>query len=65
MAERGRGARAVDLAVVVAAAVAVTLALDVLDLPSTSLFGGLVAGLARGLVGRRRLTVPRPATTAA
>ena len=65
MAERGRGARAVDLAVVVAAALAVTLALDVLDLPSPSLFGGLVAGLARGLVGRRRLTVPRPATTAA
>ncbi|MGY1679663.1 AbrB family transcriptional regulator [Geodermatophilus sp. SYSU D01176] len=65
MAESGRGARALDLAVVVAAGLAVTLALDVLDLPSPSLFGGLLAGLARGLVGRRRLAVPRPATTAA
>ncbi|MGR6967242.1 AbrB family transcriptional regulator [Geodermatophilus sp. URMC 61] len=61
----GRGARVGDLALVVAAALAVTLALDVLDLPSPSLFGGLLAGLTRGLAGRRRLTVPRQATTAA
>jgi membrane AbrB-like protein len=61
----GRGARAADLALVVVAALALTLALDVLDLPSPSLFGGLVAGLVRGLAGRRRLAVPRPATTAA
>ena len=65
MAEAGWGARAADLAAVVTAALAVTLALDVLDLPSPSLFGGLLAGLARGLGGRRRLAVPRPATTAA
>jgi membrane AbrB-like protein len=55
----------VDLALVVVAALAVTLALDVLDLPSPSLFGGLVAGLVRGLTGRRRLAVPRPATAVA
>jgi membrane AbrB-like protein len=61
----GRGARAADLALVVVAALALTLALDVLDLPSPSLFGGLLAGLARGLAGRRRLAVPRPVTTAA
>ena len=65
MAERRWGERAVDLALVVAAALAVTLALDVLDLPSPSLFGGLVAGLVRGLAGRRRLAVPRPATAVA
>ncbi|WP_100502139.1 AbrB family transcriptional regulator [Geodermatophilus chilensis] len=65
MAEPGWGVRAADLAVVVAAALAVTLALDVLDLPSPSLFAGLLAGLARGLAGRRRLAVPGPATTAA
>ena len=61
----GSGARAADLALVVVAALALTLALDVLDLPSPSLFGGLLAGLARGLAGRRRLAVPRPVTTAA
>jgi membrane AbrB-like protein len=65
VAERGWGARAVDLALVVVAGLAVTLAFDVLDLPSPSLFGGLLAGLARGLVGRRRFPVPQPATTAA
>jgi membrane AbrB-like protein len=61
----GWGARAVDPALVVAAALAATLAFDVLDLPSPSLFGGLLAGLARGLAGRRRLAVPRPGMTAA
>ena len=60
-----RGARAVDLALVVAAAVAVTLAFGVVDLPSPALFGGLLAGLARALGGRRRLAVPEPGTTAA
>jgi uncharacterized protein len=65
VAERGWGVRAVDLALVVAAGLTLTLAFDVLDLPSPSLFGGLLAGLARGLVGRRRLAVPRSATTAA
>ena len=65
MAGAGRGARVADAALVVTAAVALTLAFDVLDLPSPSLFGGLLAGLLRGLAGRRRLAVPKPATTAA
>ncbi|SDN51655.1 AbrB family transcriptional regulator [Geodermatophilus sp. DSM 45219] len=61
----GRAARVADAALVVAGALAATLAFDVLDLPSPSLFGGLLAGLVRGLAGRRRLVVPKPATTAA
>lgn len=61
----GRAARVADAALVVAGALAATLAFDVLDLPSPSLFGGLLAGLVRGLAGRRRLFVPKPATTAA
>jgi membrane AbrB-like protein len=61
----GRGARAADLVFVVVAALVLTLALDVLDLPSPSLSGGLLAGLAHGLAGRRRLAVPRPVTVAA
>jgi membrane AbrB-like protein len=65
MGGRGWWARLGDTALVLAAALAVTLALDVLDLPSPSLFGGLLAGLVRGLAGRRRLAVPRQATTAA
>ena len=65
MAGAGRGARVADAALVVTAAVALTLAFDVLDLPSPSLFGGLLAGLVRGLAGRHRLAVPKPATTAA
>ena len=65
MAGAGWGARVADAALVVTAAVALTLAFDVLDLPSPSLFGGLLAGLVRGLAGRRRLAVPKPATTAA
>ncbi|SNS66106.1 hypothetical protein SAMN06893096_106100 [Geodermatophilus pulveris] len=65
MAEPGWGARAADAALVVAVAAGLALALDVLDLPSPALFGGLLAGLARGLAGRRRLAVPKPVTTAA
>lgn len=61
----GRAARVADAALVVTGALAATLAFDVLDLPSPSLFGGLVAGLVRGLAGRRGLAVPRPATTVA
>jgi membrane AbrB-like protein len=65
VAESGRIARLADAALVVAAAVVVTVLFDALDLPSPSLFGGLVAGLVRGLAGRRRLVVPRPAMIAA
>jgi hypothetical protein len=54
-----------DWTVVVAAAVAVSLLLARLHVPSPTLFGGLVAGLARALGGRTGLGVPRPAMTAA
>ncbi|HEX2072463.1 MAG TPA: AbrB family transcriptional regulator [Geodermatophilus sp.] len=64
MGGTGWVARAGDAALVVAGALAATLAFDVLDLPSPSLFGGLLAGLVRGLAGRTRLTLPRPAMTA-
>jgi membrane AbrB-like protein len=61
----GRFARLGDAALVLAAALAATLAFDALDLPSPSLFGGLVAGLVRGLAGRRRTAVPKLGMTAA
>jgi membrane AbrB-like protein len=60
-----RSARAADLALVVVAALALTLALDVLDLPAPALLGGLLAGLARGLAARCPLAVPGAVTTAA
>jgi membrane AbrB-like protein len=53
-----------DLAAVVAVAVAVTAAFTALGLPSPALFGGLLAGLIRALVPRRRVEVPDAATTA-
>ncbi|RBY78345.1 AbrB family transcriptional regulator [Geodermatophilus sp. TF02-6] len=65
MGGTGRIVRVADAALVAVAALAATLAFDVLDLPSPSLFGGLVAGLVRGLAGRWRPAVPRPVTTAA
>ncbi|MGY1689277.1 AbrB family transcriptional regulator [Geodermatophilus sp. SYSU D01105] len=65
MAGRGRIVRLGDAALVVAGAVVATLAFDTFDLPSSSLFGGLLAGLVRGLAGRRRLAVPRPGVLAA
>ncbi|MGY1705918.1 AbrB family transcriptional regulator [Geodermatophilus sp. SYSU D00697] len=65
MTGRGRIVRLGDAALVVAGAVVATLAFDTLDLPSSSLFGGLLAGLVRGLAGRRRLAVPRPGMLAA
>jgi uncharacterized protein len=39
--------------------------LDRTGVPSAALFGGLLAGLVRGLAGRRPLGVPRPAAAAA
>ncbi|SEP24931.1 AbrB family transcriptional regulator [Trujillonella endophytica] len=57
--------RWVDLGAVLAGAVLASLALDALGLPSAALFGGLLAGLVRGLAGNRRLDLPRPAVTAA
>ncbi|MGY1773439.1 AbrB family transcriptional regulator [Blastococcus sp. SYSU D00813] len=59
------GRRWGDVLLVVAAAVAAAVVLGLLGLPSAALFGGLLAGLARGLAGRRRLVLPRPAVMAA
>ncbi|MEX5721366.1 AbrB family transcriptional regulator [Geodermatophilus maliterrae] len=39
--------------------------LDRAGVPTAALFGGLLAGLVRGLVGRTRLPVPRPAIATA
>ncbi|MGK5110564.1 MULTISPECIES: AbrB family transcriptional regulator [unclassified Geodermatophilus] len=65
MGGEGRIARLVDGVLVVAGALVATVVFDALDLPSPSLFGGLLAGLVRGLAGRRRLVVPRPGMMAA
>ncbi|MGY1739325.1 MULTISPECIES: AbrB family transcriptional regulator [unclassified Blastococcus] len=54
-----------DAALVLGGAGAATAVLGVLGLPSAALFGGLFAGLVRGLAGRRRLVLPRPAVMAA
>lgn len=59
------GRRWGDVLLVVAAAVAAAVVLGLLGLPSAALFGGLLAGLVRGLAGRRRLVLPRPAVMAA
>ena len=59
-----RWQQVLDLAVVVAAAVAVSLTFAALGVPSPALFGGLVAGLVRALGFPGQVNVPRPATTA-
>ena len=61
----GRRARVLDAAAVVAGGVAAGVVLAWAHVPSAALFGGLLAGLVRGLAGRTRLAVPRPAMTAA
>jgi uncharacterized protein len=61
----GRRRLVLDWAGVVAGAVVVSLLLSAAHVPSPTLFGGLVAGLARALGGRTRLAVPRSALTAA
>jgi membrane AbrB-like protein len=53
-----------DLTVVVAGAVAVSLAFAAIGVPSPALFGGLVAGLVRALGRRGRGRVPGPVATA-
>lgn len=53
-----------DLAVVVAAAVAVSIGFAALGVPSPALFGGLVAGLVRALGLPGRVDVPGPVATA-
>jgi membrane AbrB-like protein len=61
----GRGGRrAVDLALVVAGAVAASAAFAAVGLPSPALFGGLLAGLLRALAVPGRVEVPEPAALA-
>jgi membrane AbrB-like protein len=57
--------RLLDWGVVVAGAVAASVVLGLLHVPSAALFGGLLAALVRALAGRTRLTVPHHAMTAA
>jgi len=59
-----RGRRLVDLAAVVAGAVAASFVFAALGLPSPALFGALLAGLVRALAFRGRVTVPGVAATA-
>jgi membrane AbrB-like protein len=56
----GRG-RLLDWGAVLAVAGAAGAVLGLLGVPSAPLFGGLVAGLGRALLGRTGLTLPRPA----
>jgi hypothetical protein len=57
----GRRRLLLDWAAVLGVGVVTGFLLDLLNVPSASLFGGLVAGLGRALLGRTRLTLPRPA----
>ncbi|MGY1671192.1 AbrB family transcriptional regulator [Geodermatophilus sp. SYSU D00710] len=59
------GARLLDAAVVVAGAVGAVVLLDRAGVPSPALFGGLLAGLVRGLAGRTPADVPRAGQAAA
>jgi len=60
----GRGRQLVDLAAVVAGAVAASFVFAALGLPSPTLFGALLAGLIRALAFRGRVAVPGVAATA-
>ena len=57
----GRRPCCCDWAAVLAVGVVAGRALLAVGVPSAPLFGGLVAGLGRALLGRGRLTLPRPA----
>ncbi|MFQ1003356.1 AbrB family transcriptional regulator [Modestobacter sp. SSW1-42] len=61
----GRHRRLLDRALVLAVGVGVAGAFELLGVPSAALFGGLVAGLGRALLGRTRLALPQRAGTAA
>ena len=53
--------RLLDWALVLAVGIAAGVLLDLLSVPSAALFGGLVAGLGRALLGRTPLPLPRSA----
>ncbi len=57
--------RLADGALVLAGAAGAAVLLDLAGVPSPALFGGLLAGLVRGLAGRTPLDVPRPVLGAA
>jgi membrane AbrB-like protein len=57
----GRRRGLLDWAAVLVVAVGAGGLLSLLGVPSAPLFGGLVAGLGRALLGRTRLRLPRPA----
>ena len=61
----GRRRLLLDWVAVLAVGIAVALLFARLSVPSPALFGGLVAGLGRALLGRRRLALPRRAMTGA
>ena len=61
----GRRRVLLDWALVLAVGVAVAAGFELLSVPSAALFGGLVAGLGRALLGRTRLALPRRAGTGA
>ena len=54
-----------DWAAVLAVTLALAAVLELLSVPSAPLFAGLVAGLGRALLGRRRLVLPRSPMTGA
>ena len=65
MGDARRWPRLLDAAAVLTLGIGATFLLDLLGLPSPALFGGLVAGLVRGLAVPRRLAVPSPVNSAA
>ncbi|KQS68680.1 AbrB family transcriptional regulator [Modestobacter sp. Leaf380] len=63
--DRGRGATLLDWAAVLAVALGLAAVLELLSVPSATLFAGLATGLARALLVRRRLALPRHSMTGA
>jgi membrane AbrB-like protein len=61
----GRRRRLLEWAVLLTVGITVAVLFARLSVPSPALFGGLVAGLGRALLGRRRLSLPRRTMTGA